>query len=195
MHIPDLVPLLGSFTHVAHAAEEAAHEAAANPSVAGMFGLNFKLFLAQLINFAIVLFVLWKWVFKPVSKALSDRTSKIEKSLADAKQITEDKETFESWKNAEMGKVRQEAAGIITQAKQDAETVRHQLTEQTKQEQGKILLQTQAQLELEKQKAITEVKGQIADIVVTASEKILREKLTDKKDQDLIKQALEQAND
>jgi F-type H+-transporting ATPase subunit b len=178
--------------HIAQAAEEAASEAA-NPSVAGMFGLDLKLFIAQLINFGIVLFVLWKWVFKPVSKALSDRTAKIEKSLADAKQITEDKETFDTWKNAEMSKVRQEAAGIITQAKQDAESLRKQLTDQTKQEQNKIVTQTQAQLELEKQKAITEVRGQIADIVVTASEKILREKLTDKKDQELIKQALEQA--
>lgn len=189
MHLPDLVSLLIPIAH----AQEAAPEAA-NLSVAAMFGLNFKLFLAQLINFAVVLFVLWKWVFKPVANALTDRTAKIEKSLLDAKQITEDKETFESWKNAEMGKVRQEASGIITLAKQEAEAVRQKITDQTKQEQGKIILQTQAQLELEKQKAVAEVKGQIADIVVIASEKILKEKLTDKKDQELIKQALEEAS-
>ncbi len=191
MHLPDLISVI--IPHVAQAAEEAASEAA-NPSVAGMFGLNFKLFLAQLINFAIVLFVLWKWVFTPVAKALTDRTSKIEKSLADAKQITEDKETFESWKTAEMGKVRIEAAGIMTQAKQEAENMRQKLIEQTKQEQGKILLQTQSKLEEEKQKAVAEVKEHIADMVVGATEKILKEKLNDKKDQELIKQALQKAS-
>ncbi len=79
-----------------------------------MFGINLKSFLAQLVNFAIVLFVLWKWVFRPVAQGLADRTAKIEKSLDDAQQITVDKQTFETWKNAEISKVRQEAATIIS---------------------------------------------------------------------------------
>ncbi len=175
---------------IAHAAEEAA----ADPGIAGMFGLDLKLFIAQLVNFAIVLFVLWKWVFRPVAKGLTARTEKIEKSLKDAQQITQDKETFDTWKNAEMSKVQQEASGIITQAKQEAEQLRQKLTDQTKQEQEKIVQQTKAQLEQEKQNAVQVVKGQIADMVVGATETILREKLDDKKDQELIKQALQKAN-
>lgn len=187
MHLPDFLSLL---IPTAHAAEEAASD----QSVAGMFGLNLKLFIAQLINFGIVLFVLWKWVFKPVSKALTERTNKIEKSLQEAKQISEEKQTFDTWKNAEMGKVRIEAAQIMTQAKSEAESMRQKLIEQTKQEQGKIILQTQAKLEEEKQKAVAEVKLQIADMVVGATEKILRQKLDEKKDKELIKQALQKVN-
>lgn len=191
MDLPSIAHLLFP---IAHAAEEAAHETAANPSIVGMFGLDWKLFIAQLVNFGIVLFVLWKWVFRPVAKALTARTEKIEKSLADAQQITQDKETFETWKNAEISKVRVEASQIITEAKQQAEGARQEILDKAKQEQAQVLLQTKNQLETEKQKALSEVKGQIADIVVTASETILREKLTDKKDQELIKQALQQAN-
>jgi len=193
MHLPDLLSI---FTHmatpVAYAAEEAAAEAT-NPGVAGMFGLNVQLFVAQLVNFAIVLFVLWKWVFKPVAKAMTERTNKIEASLTEAKRITEEKETFETWKTGEINKVRVEASHIITEAKQEAESVRHQITEKAKQDQAQIILQTQAKLEEEKQKALTEIKGQVADIVVTATEKIIRGKLDDKKDKELIDQALEQA--
>jgi len=158
-----------------------------------MFGLDIKLFIAQLINFAIVLFVLWKWVFKPVAKAMTERTAKIEKSLADAKQITEDKETFETWKNAEISKVRTEAAQIITEAKTEAETTRQEILDKAKQEQAALIAQTQIRLEQEQQKALSAAKEQLADIVVTATEKIIKDKLTDKKDQELIKQALEQA--
>ncbi len=194
MHLPDLLStLIHIAIPVAHAAEEAAHEAAADPGVAGMFGLNLKLFLAQLINFAIVLFVLWKWVFKPVTQAMSERTSKIEASLAEAQRITEEKETFETWKNAEINKVRVEASHIITEAKQEAESVRQQITDKAKQDQAQIILQTQGKLEEEKQKALAEIKGQIADIVVTATEKIIKGKLDEKKDKELINQALEQA--
>jgi F-type H+-transporting ATPase subunit b len=93
-----------------------------------------------------------------------------------------------------MSKVRQEAAGIITQAKQEAEGVKASILDQAKAEQSRIVQQAQAQLENEKQKALNEIKGQIADMVVSASETILREKLDDKKDKQLIEQALQKAN-
>src|SRR5262245_53133970 len=63
--------------------------------VLGMLGINWKLFIAQLINFGIVLFVLWKWVFKPVSSGLEARTTRIEKSLQDATQLEQAKKEFD----------------------------------------------------------------------------------------------------
>jgi F-type H+-transporting ATPase subunit b len=180
--------------HAEEAVTDEAHAEEEKQGIPGMFGLDWKLFIAQLVNFGIVLFVLWRFVFKPVAKGLAERTNKIEQSLKDAQQITEDKQTFESWKTAEMSKVRQEAAGIITQAKQEAEGVKASILDQAKAEQSRIVQQAQAQLENEKQKALNEIKGQIADMVVSASETILREKLDDKKDKQLIEQALQKAN-
>jgi F-type H+-transporting ATPase subunit b len=190
MHLPDLLSLL---IPIAHAAEEVAHEAAADPGIAGMFGLDWKLFLAQLINFGIVLFVLWKWVFRPVAKAMTERTEKIEKSLADAKQIAEDKQTFDTWKNAEVGKIRIEASQIITEAKQEAEKVKQEILDKAKQEQARVILQTQTKLEEEKNRALSEVKEHIADMVVSATESVIKTKLDPKKDYELVKQALEKA--
>jgi F-type H+-transporting ATPase subunit b len=176
-----------------HAAEEAAAQAH-NTGVLDMFGINLKLFIAQLVNFAIVLLVLWKWVFTPVSKALEARTAKIEKSLKDARQITEDKETFETWKNAEISKVRQEAAGIITQAKQESEALKNQMAAETRAEQEKIVKQAHNQMESDKERALTEIKTKVADMVVGATETILREKIDAKKDAALIKEALQKVN-
>lgn len=189
----NLLDLVSFIIPIAQAAEEAAHEAAANPSLAGMFGLDWKLFIAQLINFGIILFVLWKWVFRPVAKALTERANKIEASLAEAKRIAEEKETFDTWKNAEVSKVRVEASQIITEARQEAEKTRQEILDKAKQEQAQILLQTQTKLEEEKQKALSEVKENIADMVVDATEKVIQAKLDPKKDYELIKQALEQA--
>ena len=177
------------FIHIARAAEEAATEAAST-GVAGMFGLNFKLFLAQLINFAIVLFVLWKWVFRPVAKGLSDRTAKIEGSLAEAQRIAGERETFDSWKNAEISGVRQEAAEIITQAKAGAERARTEITQTAMEESKKILERGKSQLEEEKNKAVQEIKTEVADMVVQAAESILRKKLDGPADKSLIKEAL-----
>lgn len=176
--------------HVAHA-QEAATEAA-NPSIAGMFGLNAKLFLAQLVNFGIVLFVLWKWVFTPVTKGLEKRTKTIEKSLQDAETVEQEKKNFEAWRITEMSAARKEASEIVTKAKVDAETVRAELLNKTKAEQQKVMDQTKEQLKIEQVRSVAEVKEEIATLVVAASQKILHGKLDAKTDKELIKESLKE---
>jgi F-type H+-transporting ATPase subunit b len=180
------------FIHIAHAATEAV---AGNPEaqqtgVVALFGLNWKLFLAQLINFGIILFVLWKWVFRPVAKGLADRTTKIEGSLAEAERIAGERETFDSWKNKEISEVRQEAANIITEAKAGAERARTEITQTAMEESKKILERGKAQLEAEKNKAVQEIKLEVADMVVQTTETILKKKLDSASDKALIKDAL-----
>jgi F-type H+-transporting ATPase subunit b len=155
-----------------------------------MFGLNAQLFFAQFINFAVVLFVLWKWVFTPVTRALQKRTAKIEASLKHAEDVEVEKAEFENWKAAEMSKVRVEAAGIVSKAKSEAETVRTELLAKAKTEHEKLLLDGRADLARESAQALQEAKGKLAELVVLATEKVLREKLTDKKDAQLAAEAL-----
>ena len=179
--------------HIAHAATEAAvetHSEAQQTGVVALFGLNWKLFLGQLVNFGIILFVLWKWVFRPVAKGLSDRTSKIESSLAEAQAIAAERETFDSWKHKELSGVRQEAAEIITQAKAGAERARTEITQTAMEESKKILERGKTQLTEEKNKAVQEIKLEFADMVVQATETILKKKLDGPTDKSLIKDAI-----
>ena len=169
------------------------HAAEADPGIVGMFGLNWKLFLAQLVNFGIVLFVLWKWVFKPVTKGLSDRTEKIEGSLKEAERIAKDRETFESWKQGEMGTVRTEASAIITEAKQTAESLRAAALKATSDEQTRLVEQAREKLAQEKTAMIESAKSELADIVVQATSTILKAKIDPAKDKALIDEALKQA--
>jgi F-type H+-transporting ATPase subunit b len=177
------------FIAIAHAAEEEA----ANQSVAGMFGLNAKLFIAQLVNFGIVMFVLWKWVFKPVSKGLAERSSKIDKSLKDAEAITLERNEFDVKKQSELTAARHEAATIITQARQEAAQVREQLLGETKQEQQRLVEQTKLKLAEEQKVMVSGAREQVADLVINATEKILQAKLDERKDRELIKKALAEA--
>lgn len=174
------------------ATEEAKHEEE-NTGVVGMFGLNWKLFLAQLVNFGIVLFVLWKWVFKPVTKGLSDRTDKIEGSLQEAERIMKDRSDFDSWKQTEMGTVRTEATAIISQAKKTAEDLKAETIKTTTDEQNRLIEQTKVRLEQEKGLMINQAKAELADIVVEATSKILKSKIDPVKDKQIIDEALKQA--
>lgn len=180
--------------HEQHADAAAEEHTEKDAGIVGMFGLNWKLFLAQLINFGIILFVLWKWVFGPVTKGLADRTQKIETSLQDAEKIAKDRETFDTWKQGEIGTVRSEAAAIIAAAKRDAETLKQSTLEQTKQDQAKLIANAQVKLEQEKQAMLESVKSELAELVVSATSAVLKQKLDPKKDATLIEDALKQAS-
>lgn len=174
------------FISVAHAADAAS--SSGNP--AAVFGLNVQLFVAQLINFGVILFILWKWVFTPVAKKLQERSDKIQKSMSDAERVAKEKQEFELWRQTEMGKTRQESSAIVTAAQNDAVKAKQQIMDQVKADQQKIVDQAKAQIESEKNKSILEAKSELANLVTSATEKILRQKLDTKADQELIKESL-----
>ncbi len=177
------------FIPIAHAAQEVAGEVATQ-GVAGTLGLNITYFIGQLLTFSVVLVVLWKFVFNPVAKKLTERTEKIEKSLNDATRIEKEKQEFEIWKNQEMSKARLEASTIITLAQTEAGKARQQILDQTKHDQQKLVDQAKSQIESEKNQQLQAAKSELANIITTATEKILRKKLDSKADQELIKVSL-----
>lgn len=179
------------FIPIAHAAEEAAAEAT-KTGIPGTFGIDWMKFVAQIINFAIVLFVLWKWVFKPVTKQLEERTAKIEKSLKDASSTEAEKQEFAAWKQKEISKTKNEAANIISAAQTEATDAKQKILNQTKGEQEKLLSEARAQLDEEKHKILLDAKAKIANIVTTAAEKILRQKLDAPTDKKLIEESLKE---
>ncbi len=184
-----IIDLLSIFSNIAMAAEEAGH-AVAEPSVLGTLGVNWKLFLAQLVNFSLVLFVLWRWVFKPVSKKLTERSEKIATALKDAEDIEKEKLAFEEWKNKQIADAKNEAFQIITDAKKDAEAVKAEILKQAKIEQAKVVEMSKKEIHDEAEKSANKIKTEVATLVVSATEKILKEKLDPAKDKEILKKAI-----
>ncbi len=161
-----------------------------NTSVTALLGLDWKLFIAQLFNFAIVLFVLWKWVFKPLGKKLEDRTAKIEQSIKNSAEVEKKLQDAEQYRQAEMEKVREQANSVIAKAQKGAEEVRLQILAEAKVNGEKLLENAKKEIANEKAKLLAEVREEAATLVVAATEKILREKIDVKKDEQLIKESL-----
>jgi F-type H+-transporting ATPase subunit b len=172
------------FTILVAQAQEAA---AQSTSPIAVLGLNWQLFIAQLVNFAIILFILWKWVFTPVAKKLQERTDRIEKAMRDANSTEKEKQEFAQWKEQEMAKVRSQASTIVSQAEAQASKAKDEILKQAQAEQQKVVEQAKKQIELEKNQQLQAAKGELADLVTSATEKILRQKLDEKHDKELIK--------
>ncbi len=175
---------------VLNAAAPEVAEHAAEENVIGTLGLNWKLFLAQLVNFGIVLFIFWKWIVKPLGKTLSDRQEKIEGGLKNAEAIEKERREFDVWKSNEMKNTRVEAEKILKMATDTAGKMKQDIVVDAHNQSEKILEQAKAHIESEKVQMLKEVRQEVATLVVTASEKILREKLDHKKDQEIINESL-----
>jgi F-type H+-transporting ATPase subunit b len=165
-------------------------EEVAKQSVLGTLGIDWKLFLAQLVNFGIVLFVFWRWVVKPLGKTLTDRQHRIESGLKNADYMEAEKKKFEEWKLAEMKKVRTEADHVLRMTNDTANKIKQDTIVEAQREASALVAQAKASIESEKVQMLKEIKQDVATLVVAASEKILHAKIDAKKDHELIAESL-----
>jgi len=149
----------------------------------GMLGINLKIFIAQLINFVVVLLVLWKWVYQPLVKLLDDRASRIEKSMKQTQEIEERLAKSEKEQKHILVQARGEAASVLEQARTDAENRKKELIDCAKQEVQRVVTQGKEQLKAEKVTMIKEAKSEIVEIAIAAAEKILKESVDQKSSQ------------
>lgn len=175
---------------IALATEQAVENAPESVGLAGTLGLNGKLFLAQLVNFGIVIFVLWKWVFRPVVGALEQRREKIEKAVADAKAVEERVVAFEAQQTKDLKKARAQAESILKEATEVAHTVQQEALANTRKESELLLAQAKLSMQAEKSNMLREVREEIATLTVLATEKVLQRKLDEKSDHELIHKAI-----
>jgi len=159
-------------------------------SLVSTFHIDYKLLVAQIINFAIVFAVLYFFVLKPLAKVMKDRTDKIEKSLFDAKEIETKLAKTEDDYMKEITRARKEAVVILEQAKITAEENKNITIARAKEEVGQIINQEKQKIQTEKAETLRDIKKDVANLVEAALVKLIEEKLNDKKDMEIIRKTL-----
>lgn len=154
------------------------------------FHVDIKLLIAQAINFAIVFFVLYFFALKPLFKVMRERTEKIEKSMEDAKKVEEKLALAEVEYKAEVSRAKKDAYDILEKAKIAAEEKKKEIVARAKEDVGDIINKERAKMQVEKGKVLREIKKEIGDLVAASLEKILGEKVDNKKDTEIIKKLI-----
>lgn len=153
-------------------------------------GINGKLLLAQIINFLVLLFVLYKFAYGPVLKLLSERTSKIEKGLKDAEDAQKKLIEITEKEKAVLTKARKQAQEIVAGAEEVAVKNKEEIIVAAKEQSEKILADSAKKIEMEKTQMMQDVKKQVAELVISATGKIISEKLDSNKDKAIIDKAI-----
>jgi F-type H+-transporting ATPase subunit b len=156
------------------------------------FHIDWKLLIAQGVNFLIVLTVLYFFALKPLMKIMHERAKKIEESLKNADLIETNLKNSEEEKQKKINEGRRAAQTIISDSEKSAEDLRRQKIDKTKAEVEKIIKDAKAEIEQERLKMVHGVKSELGDLVLLASNKLTGATLDEKKHHDLIEKVIEE---
>ncbi|MFH1111465.1 MAG: F0F1 ATP synthase subunit B [Patescibacteria group bacterium] len=156
------------------------------------FHVDWKLMIAQLINFGIVIGVLWKFALKPLMKTMDSRTKEIEKSLADAKRIEQEMKQLTITREEVLTEARKQSEEIQRQGEARSEVQRQETLQKVRTEAERVVQETRQKFIVEKEEMLNEVKKQASSLVVQAVAKVLGKVTTPTLDKKVIDEAMQE---
>jgi F-type H+-transporting ATPase subunit b len=142
-------------------------------------GIDFKVMIAQIINFGILVFILVKFLYRPLLKALDDRRKKISDSLDKAKEIEQKSSEVELEVQAKRSEAKSEATAIISEAKSEADKARESMLKAAENEAADIKKTAREQMEIERQGLYADTKKRVSQLALLIVAKSLKEDLSD----------------
>lgn len=153
------------------------------------------LIIWMLIAFIIVAVVLIKNGFPVIIKMVGDRKDFIDTSLKNAKEANEKLANIKAESESILKEAREKQAQILREAAATRDAIVKEAKDQAQAEGAKMLEEAKKQIELEKQNAINEIRGQVAELSVEVAEKVLRKDLSQEdKQMDLIGRLLDEVS-
>jgi F-type H+-transporting ATPase subunit b len=158
-----------------------------NPGI----GLIFWMTLA----FVAILYLLGKFAWKPILKALKERETSIGVALQAADKAREEMKQMQFSNEQLLKEAKNERDAILAEARKIKEAIIEESKVKAHEESNRILLSTRESIENEKMAAITELKNQIGELALEVASKILMRELSDPgKQEEYIKQLVKDIN-
>ena len=144
------------------------------------------------IAFLVVFFVLAKFGFPAITKMVEERKQYIDDSLRKAHEANEKLANIQKEGESILQEAREKQAQILKEAAATRDAIVEKAQEKAREEGARLVNEAKAEIENEKQAAISDIRRQVATLSVEIAEKVLREKLTtDKAQMDLIDRMLD----
>jgi F-type H+-transporting ATPase subunit b len=141
-------------------------------------GLDLRIFIAQFINFAILVFVLYRFAYNPILKLLDERKEKIKRGLEDAEAAAKALAEASEEKKHILAAANKEAEAMSARAKEFADKKATDLLTEAQKKAEQMVKDAALRGEELKVQARKESEAEIAKLAILAAEKVLKEKTT-----------------
>ncbi len=137
----------------------------------------------MLLGFLVIFFVLAKYGFPAITNMVEERKQYIDDSLRKAHEASERLENIKQESEAILQEAREKQAQILKEAAETREAIISNAQQKAKGESVRLLSEAQNEIESQKQKAIRDIRAQVAELSVQIAEKVIREKLSSSAEQ------------
>ena len=151
---------------------------------------NVGLMVWTLIVFTISLYVLKKLVFPRIQEALDKRQHAIEESIDAAERTRVEADELLAEYRERLAQAREQAEDIVSRARKAAEAAEASAATEAKAKREELLEQTKRDIQAETRRAIQDIRNEVADLTILATEKVTRKTLTEDDQRRLVEEAL-----
>lgn len=147
------------------------------------------------VVFLIVFAILAKFGFPAITKMVRDRKAYIDDSLRKAHEASEKLANIQKEGESILQDAREKQAAIMKEAQQTREAIVAKAQDQAREEAARLINDAKAEIENEKQQAVSEIRAQVATLSVKIAEKVVKAQLsTDTKQMELIDKLLDEVS-
>ncbi|HYB29922.1 MAG TPA: F0F1 ATP synthase subunit B [Solirubrobacteraceae bacterium] len=151
---------------------------------------NVGLMIWTLLLFGISMYILWKLAFPRISEALDRRQHAIEESIDHAERVRREADDLLGEYRERLREARDQAEQIIERSRKTAEAREREVQAEAQERREQLMEQTRRDIEAETRRAIQEIRREVADLTVLATEKVTRKVLDEDDQRRLVEDAL-----
>ncbi len=153
------------------------------------------LFVWAVVIFVLFWYLIIKFAFKPIAKALEEREGRIQDALDKARKTNEEMERLQADNEKLLAEAREERSKILNEAKGVSEKLIQDAKEKAKIEAAGIVEKAMVEINAQKTQALSEVKNVVGNIAIEIAEKVVKKELSkDKSQQDYVKSLIDELN-
>jgi F-type H+-transporting ATPase subunit b len=182
--------LLGYITAIPFAAETAGEEGGGSFLVSPGLGLM----IWTLVLFLFTMWVLSKLAFPKIQEALDKRAATIAESIDAAERQRKESDELLAEYRSRLSEAREQADDIMARARKSAETAEAEATTAGKEKREELVEAAKRDIEAETRRSLDQIRQEVADLTVLATERVTRKSLTGEDQKRLVEEALSEVD-
>ncbi len=155
-------------------------------------GIHFPSLAIYLVNFVLVLVLLYLFAYKPILKLMDERAERIRESLEAADLARQEAASSQEAIQEQITEARREGQRIMDQTREAADRFRTEEMDKARLEAEAFVERAKADIARERDTALQEVRASFGDLAITAAERVIRSSLDRTAHESLIAQVLEE---
>lgn len=155
-----------------------------------MFSIDWRILVAQLINFYVLLWILRTYLFTPAVAVIDERRARI---AADVDQAARDREEARAMREdyeQRLARVEEEAYQLRQRAIAEARRLSDTIVTEARQREARLIQNAQSVIARDQKKAWLELRSQVVDLTIRATERVIQRTLDDQAHHDLIERTI-----